>query len=186
MYPYIGELLTSTTRSKFMTLVGYAMGAGTLYSTAIGWPLQRFQVELRVTEGYTLHPWRIQMICALLPGLVAVLIYDWLPESPKFFVAIGRSDRALKTLQYIHETNGHSGEDLPVRNVLQEVSSSAKRTLYGITFHSLPKSDTYSLKFSFRATFINSMLHETKSLFQIPCLWPMLGSCFIQYVLFMV
>lgn len=130
MYPYLAELLKSTTRSKLMVLIGYAMGLGIIFSTGVGWTLQRFNVHVVITDNYILHTWRIQMIIALVPGIVAAVIYYYLPESPKFLVATGNTDQAVKVLKDIYRSNGQSVDDFLIQSLRgQETVTCVKRTL---------------------------------------------------------
>lgn len=129
MYPYVGELLTTTTRSKLMALIGFAIGMGIMYSTGVGWALQRYNVHLDITDNYTLHPWRIQMILALIPAALAGFICYCLPESPKYLVSIGRTDKAMAVLNRIHVSNGKSPDDFPIKALKEEMSTSNKKTL---------------------------------------------------------
>lgn len=130
MYPYLAELLTSTTRSKLMVLLGYSLGLGIVYSSVVGWTLQRFNVQVLIAENYTLHPWRMQMIIALLPGIVAGIIFFYLPESPKFLVATGKNEKAVVVLKGIYTGNGKSAHDFPIQFLTdQEMVSCGKKTL---------------------------------------------------------
>lgn len=130
MYPYLAELLKSTTRSKLMVLIGYAMGLGIVFSTGVGWTLQRFNVHVVLSDNYILHPWRIQMIIALVPGIIAAVIYYYLPESPKFLVATGNTEKAVNVLKDIYRSNAQSVDGFPIRSLVgQETVTCVKKTL---------------------------------------------------------
>lgn len=129
MYPYIGEILVSQTRSKLMTLIGFAMGLGMIYSTGIGWLLQRLDVKVDIAGYYILFPWRIQMILAVIPGFVAVLLYYSLPESPKFISSTQKEQNVLRVLKEIHLKNGNFN-DFPIQTMKEgSLDNSNKKTL---------------------------------------------------------
>lgn len=113
-----------------MVLIGYAMGLGIVFSTGVGWTLQRFNVHVVLTDNYILHPWRIQMMIALVPGIIAAVIYYYLPESPKFLVATGNSEKAVNVLKDIYRNNGQSVDGFPIRSLVgQETITCVKKTL---------------------------------------------------------
>lgn len=128
MYPYIGELLTQKSRSKLMTLIGFAMGFGIMVYTGIGWLVQRFSLQWEIVDGWTLYPWRIQMILALIPGLVTVFIYLHLPESPEFLMSMGRDGEAMDVLKGIHQSNGGEGE-FPVQSLVKDTTLNGSKSL---------------------------------------------------------
>lgn len=128
MYPFIGELLTNSSRSKFMLVVGYALGLGILCSTGFGWIVHRF--DIRVTLGqFEIQPWRWHMIFALLPASLATLIYCFLPESPVYLSHMGDNAKVMKVLRSIHEKNGNGLEKFPLQSTQLEVVKTQSRKM---------------------------------------------------------
>lgn len=117
MYPYVGELLTTKTRSNVLVIFGFGVGVGMLLTAAIGYLVKEYGVSLSITESYSITPWRIQMLIHLLPGLASFVVYIKLPESPKFLISTGKSDQALQVLKYIHQTNCNGKEAFPIHSL---------------------------------------------------------------------
>lgn len=65
---------------------------------------------------YDFRPWRLLVILNSAPFVIAAILMAFGFESPKYLVAQGKHDEALKVLQNIYSGNkGKSPEDYPVR-----------------------------------------------------------------------
>lgn len=130
MYPFIGELLTTEHRSKFMMFIGYAMGLGMLYSTGVSWTVQRFDLTVNVLEDYAIQRWRWHMIFAILPATLATLIYSsLLPETPAFLIHIGEDEKAMRVLHWIYRQNGNEGSKFPIKDLEKETRPEQSKKL---------------------------------------------------------
>lgn len=65
---------------------------------------------------YDFRPWRLLVIANSVLFLIAATLLAFGSESPKYLVAQGKHDEALRALQIIYAGNkGKSPEDYPVR-----------------------------------------------------------------------
>lgn len=114
MYPYVGEMLTNKTRSKLMIVIGFA-NAGTMFlMSGVGWLLELYGKPLYISESYSIAPWRQQILILGIPGLIAALLFCYLPESPQFLKSRGKTDEALKVLRDIHRKNCNGKDYFPI------------------------------------------------------------------------
>lgn len=129
MYPFIGELLSNSGRSKCMVIIGYALGLGILTSTGIGWVVHRFDFRVQITEEYSIQPWRWQMILAMLPACAATIIYYCLPESPVFLSHTGENEKVMQVLRSIHKRNRKGVDKFPLESMQLEVAEKHSRKM---------------------------------------------------------
>lgn len=120
MYPYLGELLTEDKRSKLMILIGYALSIGMFLMSSVGWTLQHYFPRIQITEKHAITPWRIQMIVLLIPGAIAAFLYHRLPESPKFLMTVGETDKAMQVLKRMHKTGPRTHMPFPIGALKEE------------------------------------------------------------------
>lgn len=107
--------------------------------------------------------WRIfLLLCASLSGFVSILLC-FLPESPKFLLAQGKHDEALKILQLIYRWNRKS-DAYPVTQIcLNEL---------------LTKKSTQT------TTFCNKIWRQVSPLFKSPLLSNTVRTSFVMFSLF--
>lgn len=61
-----------------------------------------------------IRPWRIYILISSCTSALAFLAITWLPESPKFLLAMGRKEEALAILRRIYAANGLGTEEVSV------------------------------------------------------------------------
>lgn len=114
---YVGEFHSVKTRSRHVTLATCFMPGSTLYQGLVGifvmpmtwrWPI----------FGLLFSPWRLYLLSCSCICLVAFVGIGFLPESPKFLLAIGKQDEALAVLRRVYRINtGKREEVCPVSPV---------------------------------------------------------------------
>lgn len=57
-------------------------------------------------------PWRVYLASCSLISAIAFIAINFLPESPKFLLAIGKPDEALATLRRIYRINTGQPEEV--------------------------------------------------------------------------
>lgn len=111
-----------------LSLFGFAAGLGMILGASVGYFLKEHGATILISENYSLSPWRIQMLVLLIPGAIGLFIYTYLPESPKFLMSQGESEKAIEALRAIHQTNCNKRENFPIKALVNEYSISGRST----------------------------------------------------------
>uniref|UniRef100_A0A7G3AZJ8 Putative synaptic vesicle transporter svop n=1 Tax=Lutzomyia longipalpis TaxID=7200 RepID=A0A7G3AZJ8_LUTLO len=128
----------------------------------MGWWLLPQTWSIEIYDGFFFRPWRLQLILHTLPGLLAAVLFNLLPESPKFLVAQGRTEEALAVVKWIHMKN--SGGKLAEMDVTELTSEAS-----GIQHN---------------GGCLKSMWNQTVPLFTYPYVVRFVVFCLIQFGIF--
>lgn len=135
LYAYMGEMMSSKVRTKLMVMFGWFVGFSVIVMCGIGWVVNVTQPEIYFSSNYSLTPWRIQWLVLLIPAIIGVLVYFFLPESPRFLVSIGDTEGALEVLRSIYVRNNNNILNFPIKTITGKTHSNGhngmaqKRTL---------------------------------------------------------
>lgn len=92
-----------------------------LFNTRYGW-------EIEVSDSYTLYGWRIQLLFHLVPGIVALILLQNLPESPKYLMAANKKEQCLNVLQAMYQSNFRTTqEECPIQHLTEDIELNEKR-----------------------------------------------------------
>ncbi|EAT46034.1 AAEL002743-PA [Aedes aegypti] len=105
VFPYLGEFCTPSKRAQVISFASIAAMVAMAYIALIGWWILSYDFSLKLGENYFYKPWRLLFIMYTIPGLVAAFTFRLVPESPKFYNAIGKTQRALEVLQHCYLKN---------------------------------------------------------------------------------
>ncbi|XP_036673732.3 synaptic vesicle glycoprotein 2B isoform X1 [Drosophila suzukii] len=123
-----------------------------------------FEVEL--VGDLTLRPWRVLGCIYILPGVVAFFLLLHLPESPKFLMMIGDTQKGLATMEWISKKNtGHGLTDDQIQHMLAYEDHVRMRRRKS------------------KQNVLRSMLDDAMPLFRKPYLGYFLCVCFVMFVL---
>ncbi|XP_017111140.1 uncharacterized protein LOC108135082 isoform X2 [Drosophila elegans] len=124
------------------------------------------EFEVEVLGSLTLRPWRALGCLNIIPGVVAFFLLLHLPESPKFLLMIGDTQRGLATMEWISRKNtGHplSDEQKEHLRIYQDHVEVKRR-----------KS---------KHNFLLSMLNDAMPLFRKPFVGSFVCACLVMFVL---
>lgn len=76
-----------------------------VYQPIMGWLIMTMDWKY-IVLGYVYSPWRLYMVLSSLINAVAYCIFLFLPESPKFMLAMGKPEEALDILIIAYKANG--------------------------------------------------------------------------------
>lgn len=104
-FPYISEFHTSTTAARSAAFVSIALSGAVwvfmsplaIFIVPMDWSFYIFSLEYK--------PWRLFMTCTTIVNLFSAIVFSLLPESPKFLVAMGRKEEAIKVLSRVYAIN---------------------------------------------------------------------------------
>lgn len=158
IWSYFAEFQPKNKRGSMLSFMAAFWTFGNLFVALLAWLIIPAEIGF-VTPYFTYNSWRIfLMICSLPSFLVAALLF-LLPESPKFLISKGRSDKALQVFQRIYTSNtGKPGEMYPVKELM--IDEKLKAELEDVT---KPITNKYKQMWS-------GMVNNSRELFKMPIL----------------
>lgn len=101
--------------------IAFASAVGSMsitYMPIVGIILNRYQMEIPITDTYTITGWRLHMLINLIPGVISLVFMHSLPESPKYLMSVNRTEECLLVLRTMYETNTKESRfGFPVREL---------------------------------------------------------------------
>lgn len=164
IYAYLGEFHNDRTRSR--TVMGssiiFALGAMVLPLIAFTIINQGWALPISFL-GITYKPWRLFLLVCAIPGFLCGLVMIFLPESPKFFLTVGRDEEAIDVLKTMYRWNtGRPKSEFCVKSLI-------------------PEDDTIRKDLSKKVSFIRTIWDQTAPLFSKQYIKVTLLICFIQF-----
>lgn len=93
-----------------MAWISLSIAFAFLFLPALGWSLLPQNIDFSIF-GLNFSSWRIFMLIACLPNLLAALAFLKFPESPKFMFYSGRPEEALQVLKEMYSMNTKKPQD---------------------------------------------------------------------------
>ncbi|XP_005945752.2 synaptic vesicle glycoprotein 2C [Haplochromis burtoni] len=79
---------------------------GGIYASAMAWAIiPHYGWSFSMGSAYQFHSWRVFVVVCALPCVSAVIALTFMPESPRFYLEMGKHDEAWMVLKHIHDTN---------------------------------------------------------------------------------
>lgn len=101
---YLGEFHSNKTRSKYVTFTAMFSTLSIVYMAVIGWLV--IPAEWQTTLfGMVYKPWRLFILTSSGINIFAFLGLLFMPESPKFLLAMGKKEEALAIIKKVYKTN---------------------------------------------------------------------------------
>lgn len=152
-----------------MNFAGVFMAFALTFCPGVAWVILKFTHIASLSFyipfiGMNYSIWRIfLLLCSLLTGFTTIL-FCFLPESPKFLLAQGRHDDALKILEDIYRRNRNTVAAYPIHRITLN--------------EALVKRDSEDLPF------FRQVWQQVNPLFKSPLLTNTLRTSFIMFSLF--
>eukprot|EP00854_Cymbomonas_tetramitiformis_P001016 gene1016-1542_t len=96
---YIAEIAPKSVRGRLVSCFDLFINVGILMGFISGWALTPSPAE-GVDANST--AWRLMLGLGAVPSALILLVLPWLPESPRFLVAVGREQEAWRVLHRIY------------------------------------------------------------------------------------
>lgn len=102
---YLGEFHSTRNRAKYFTLLVCAVSAGVVLQPLLAMAIIPLDIQWAVGSVLTIRSWRLYILAGnIIQGLSLLGIF-WLPEGPKYTLARGRDEDAIRTLATVYSVN---------------------------------------------------------------------------------
>ncbi|XP_064546115.1 synaptic vesicle glycoprotein 2B-like isoform X1 [Drosophila montana] len=96
---YMGEFTKIKLRPMVLNFLCYSIGISMLYVPASALVILPQNIHLKISGDYAISGWRVLSMTNLLPGILSVLILLPMPESPKYYLSVQKTQEALDVLE---------------------------------------------------------------------------------------
>ncbi|EFN66476.1 Synaptic vesicle glycoprotein 2B [Camponotus floridanus] len=115
---YLTEFHSARYQPRFTTWAGFLFALANIVPAALGIIILPLDLNINIF-GLNYNSWRIYLLICSIPPVVGFVTATMLPESPKYLMAIGRSDTALKLLRRMYYMNMRQPlETFPIKALL--------------------------------------------------------------------
>ncbi|XP_011863383.1 PREDICTED: solute carrier family 22 member 16-like isoform X2 [Vollenhovia emeryi] len=107
---YLTEFHSAKYKPRFTTWTGFLFAVANIVPAALGFTILPLDWHIDIL-GQDYDSWRIYLLICSIPPVVGLVTATMLPESPKYLMATGRSDAALKLLRRMYCMNTRQPAD---------------------------------------------------------------------------
>ncbi|XP_011056385.1 PREDICTED: synaptic vesicle glycoprotein 2B-like isoform X3 [Acromyrmex echinatior] len=107
---YLMEFHSARYKLRFTTWTGFLFAIANIIPAVIAFAILPLDWHIDIL-GQDYDAWRIYLLICSIPPVVGLVTATMLPESPKYLMATGRSDAALKLLRRMYCMNTHQPAD---------------------------------------------------------------------------
>ncbi|KAK7933557.1 hypothetical protein WMY93_004453 [Mugilogobius chulae] len=107
VFSFFAEVLSREKRGEHLSWLCMFWMIGEIYASAMAWAIIPHYGNWSFSMGsaYQFHSWRVFVVVCALPCVCAVVALTFMPESPRFYLEVGKHDEAWMILKQIHDTN---------------------------------------------------------------------------------
>ncbi|XP_056586803.1 synaptic vesicle glycoprotein 2C-like [Triplophysa dalaica] len=106
VFSYFAEFLAREKRGEHLSWLCMFWMVGGIYASAMAWAIiPHYGWSFSMGSAYQFHSWRVFVVVCALPCVSAVVALTFMPESPRFYLEVGKHDEAWMVLKQIHDTN---------------------------------------------------------------------------------
>ncbi|CAK6954631.1 PREDICTED: synaptic vesicle glycoprotein 2C-like [Scomber scombrus] len=106
VFSWFAEVLAREKRGEHLSWLCMFWMIGGIYASAMAWAIiPHYGWSFSMGSAYQFHSWRVFVVVCALPCVSAVVALTFMPESPRFFLEMGKHDEAWMVLKQIHDTN---------------------------------------------------------------------------------
>lgn len=111
---YITEFVTNKGRPKYVSFIASFASLAVMLQPFIGLFIMAGDFKLNIFGVLVYKPWRLYILVnSLFSGLAALAMY-FLPESPKFLLAMGKPQESLEILKRIYVVNRRKSKEVNI------------------------------------------------------------------------
>lgn len=132
VFSFLGEFHGQTTRMRYVTMLSMFLPIGLMFLPSMATVILPMQFAIDIL-GLKFTPWRALLLANSVLSVIALLGLFLLPESPKYDLIQGNTDKALKTFRKMFKWNtGRPESEFPVKNVTVEITGANWDNINGI------------------------------------------------------
>uniref|UniRef100_A0A8C9SQU7 Synaptic vesicle glycoprotein 2Ca n=1 Tax=Scleropages formosus TaxID=113540 RepID=A0A8C9SQU7_SCLFO len=106
VFSFFAEVLAREKRGEHLSWLCMFWMIGGIYASAMAWAIiPHYGWSFSMGSAYQFHSWRVFVVVCALPCVCAVVALTFMPESPRFYLEVGKHDEAWMILKQIHDTN---------------------------------------------------------------------------------
>ncbi|CAG5922534.1 unnamed protein product [Menidia menidia] len=106
VFSFFAEVLCREKRGEHLSWLCMFWMIGEIYASAMAWAIiPHYGWSFSMGSAYQFHSWRVFVVVCALPCVCAVVALTFMPESPRFYLEVGKHDEAWMILKQIHDTN---------------------------------------------------------------------------------
>ncbi|CAL8248913.1 unnamed protein product [Merluccius merluccius] len=106
VFSLFAEVLSREKRGEHLSWLCMFWMIGEIYASAMAWAIiPHYGWSFSMGSAYQFHSWRVFVVVCALPCVCAVVALTFMPESPRFYLEVGKHDEAWMILKQIHDTN---------------------------------------------------------------------------------
>ncbi|XP_048875023.1 synaptic vesicle glycoprotein 2C-like [Brienomyrus brachyistius] len=106
VFSFFAEVLAREKRGEHLSWLCMFWMIGGIYASAMAWAIiPHYGWSFSMGSAYQFHSWRVFVVVCALPCVCSVVSLTFVPESPRFFLEVGKHDEAWMVLKHIHDTN---------------------------------------------------------------------------------
>ncbi|XP_068153300.1 synaptic vesicle glycoprotein 2C-like [Drosophila tropicalis] len=193
LFTYLTEMHGPKHRSSVLMVVGMVTSVATVALPLLAWAVFPRDWDFQIFGFLDIHSWQIYLLICGLPSLISGLIFIIMPESPRFLMAQGRNEEALKAFQTIYHYNTRKPkESYPIKSLIQEApnrKANKDEVIYTIEEKTeLPETLKTKASKKKSRTLLESLragLQQMKPLFHKPLLLMSLRCYTMQFCIFL-
>lgn len=115
---YLTEFHSARYKPRFTTWAGFLFAVANIVPAGLGFMILPLNWHIDIF-GQDYSSWRIYLLICSIPPVVGLVTAIMLPESPKYLMAIGRSDAAMKLFRRMYCMNTRQpSETFPIKALL--------------------------------------------------------------------
>lgn len=106
VFSFFAEVLSREKRGEHLSWLCMFWMIGEIYASAMAWAIiPHYGWSFSMGSAYQFHSWRVFVVVCALPCVCAVVALTFMPESPRFYLEVGKHDEGWMILKQIHDTN---------------------------------------------------------------------------------
>ncbi|XP_045197284.2 synaptic vesicle glycoprotein 2C-like isoform X2 [Mercenaria mercenaria] len=106
IFSYFTEFLPKDRRGTMISALATFWMMGNIIAAGLAWAVIPHPNLGYFSEKFTYNSWRIFVAICTIPSLTSAAMFVFMPESPKYFLTMGKEKKALDSLRTVSRING--------------------------------------------------------------------------------
>jgi len=118
IWSYFAEFQPKSKRGSMLSFMAAFWTLGNLFVAGLAWLIIPAQIGIK-TQYFEYNSWRIFLLICAVPSFIVGVLLFLLPESPKFLLSRGKTDKAMEIFQKIYKMNTGKDKSLyPIKQLI--------------------------------------------------------------------